>query len=134
MTPHAVRRTSAGLLAAALLLLVTACGDDDGSDSAGSDTASGTPSTSESASPSPSSDAPDCATIWVEGQTLDRRYQGCAQDGVTVAVEKVGCSSGQTFVLFNDEFWAVKGGIVKHAPDGLAASKAYREDMAACRG
>ena len=134
MTLQVVRRTAAGLLAAGLLLLASGCGDDDGSGSArptASDTPSGTPS---EASTSAAPEGPDCSTVWVEGETLDRKYRGCVQDGVLVTAEKVGCSSGQTFVLFQDEFWAVKGGTIKRAAGGLAADEDYRADMAACRG
>ena len=127
----ALRRTVVMSIAAALLLFAAGCGDDDGSDapdSAASDSAS------ESLSPTATPEGPDCATVWVEGQTLDRAYRGCVQDGVLVTAEKVGCSSGQTFVLFNDEFWAVKGGLIKQASGGLASNPDYRDDMAACRG
>ncbi len=134
MRSTALRRTSIALVAAAILVFTAACGSDSGSESSPGSASESSASPSGATSKPADAGGPDCATIWVKGEQLDRGYRGCTQDGATVAVEKIGCSSGQTFVLFEDQFWAVKGGVIKYAPDGLTSSDAYREDMAACRG
>lgn len=133
MSAATIRRTCTGLLAGAMLLLVTACGSDSGGSSATDEptTPAASPTDAES---SAAPEGPACSTIWVEGATLDRKYTGCVDDTGLVAPNKVGCSSGQTFVLYGDQYWAVKGGIVKYAADGRTDAKPYRVDMAACRG
>jgi hypothetical protein len=133
MSVATIRRTCTGLLAGAMLLLVTACGSDSGGSTASDDptTPAASPTDAEtSAAP----EGPACADIWVEGAQLDRKYAGCVDDTGLVAPDKVGCSSGQTFVLYGDQYWAVKGGVVKYAADGRTDAKPYRVDMAACRG
>lgn len=128
-----IRRTCTGLLVGATLLLVAACGSDSGTTATDEPSvAESTPAATESTSAAP--EGPACADIWVEGEDLAGSYDGCVDDTGLVPPDKVGCSSGQTFVLYGDEFWAVKGGLIKYAADGRNQAKAYLDDMAACRG
>jgi hypothetical protein len=122
-------------LAVGLGLLLAGCGSDSGTTASDPETPASSATSASPAEPATSAaEGPDCAAVWVEGETLAKSYQGCVSDGVLVAVERIGCSSGQTFVLYDDAYWAVRGGLIKAATDGLAKSEAYLEDMAACRG
>ena len=116
-----------------MLLLVTACGSDSGGSSA-TDEPTATASSPTEVESTDAPEGPACADIWVEGAKLDRTYAGCVDDSGLVAPDKVGCSSGQTFVLYGDQYWAVKGGVVKYAEGGRTEAKPYLVDMAACRG
>lgn len=142
MTRHPFRHTLYGLLAALVVLVVVGCGSDGGTtatepeETPASSASSAAPATPESSatSASPAPEGPACAKVWVEGANLKRTYQGCVADGAFVKPHKVGCSSGQTYVLYGDDYWAVRGGLIKYDEAGWARSKAYRDDMAACRG
>jgi hypothetical protein len=135
MSAATIRRTSTGLLAGAMLLLVTACGSDSGGSTATDEpTATASSPSPTAAETSAAPEGPACADIWVEGAKLAKSYSGCVDDTGLVAPDKVGCSSGQTFVLYGDQFWAVKGGVVKFAEGGRTEANPYLVDMAACRG
>lgn len=142
MRPETIRRTVAGLGLGAALLLVAACGSDSGS-TASDPTSPTSSSATESPSMTPSETAakpaipagtPDCQAVWVTGKDLKASYAGCADGDTFVKAHKVGCSSGQTYVLYGDDYWAVKGGTIKYAAKGWAHSPQYRKDIATCRG
>ena len=106
---------------AAALLVLAACG---------SDTADDEKST---AADSPSSDLPTCSSIWVTGEDLPEDYSGCLEDDETVKPEIIDCSSGQRIVTFNDEYWAVRGEIIGHAPAGLDDDEPFADVLYSCR-
>ena len=127
----------AALRLAALVLVAVpfaACGSDDStatdpvaSDETTSDTPSGSPSTAPA-------EGPDCATTWQEGAELPRDYSGCVDDsGTLVAVEKVGCSSGQALLMYDDMYWGVAGGTIKMGASPLSEDPAFLTAVRRCR-
>ncbi|TWG95133.1 hypothetical protein L615_000500000770 [Nocardioides sp. J9] len=128
----------AGLAAAATLLLA-GCGSDDSGTADDSTSPSATESSSDAASESPVAEqvpagTPECADVWSAGATLPRGYKGCAQDGALVKPDRLGCSSGQALVRYDDRFWAVRGGRIAGGETPLADSEEYTEQVAICRG
>lgn len=151
---HGIRRLA--LLGLGLGLAVSACGSDDGGDESASptqatdSTSTSTPPT-ESTDPSepaptepsetggsedqPPADAPPCADVWQEGNTLQRSYAGCVTDGEYVERDVLGCSSGQRLVRFDETYYGVLGGTVRQAATTPLADDAdYREAVSSCRG
>jgi hypothetical protein len=103
------------VMAAVLLLTLTACGD--GSDGAGSDAGddkngSASPGATPT-SPPPGVEVPSCSSVWKIGKTLPKNYQGCeADDGKFEApVITPDCAA----IAFSDSLWAVPGGPVTQA-------------------
>jgi hypothetical protein len=149
-----VVRLAAGSLASVLLL--GACGDDSASDPSSSDdsgssdstaSASGAVETSAPAEPSPSAspieptettqglpDWPACEEVWVKDKTLPGRYKGCLQGTIAVKALQEYCEFGKKMVLYNDRFWAVRGGKVNDADGPLKDSEDFRADLASCQG
>lgn len=136
------RFTACAGLAAAATLLLGGCGSDD--DGTADDTTSPTVTSSESSpttstppsettTPAPAG-TPECADVWKAGAQLPRAYKGCAADGLLVAPDGLGCSSGQTLVRYDDRFWAVRGGTVLGGDVALTKSKEYKDEVATCRG
>lgn len=119
----------ASLLAAGLLLGVSACGDDTGDGGADS---TGSASESPSASASTASATPDCAEVWTAGQTLPTSYKGCMSEGQMVAADRFECSSGQVLVTYGDRYYAVLGGPVNDVGKPLEASRQYRSAWRSC--
>ncbi len=136
------RMTAWAGLATAATLLLAGCGSDD--DGTADDTSSPTVTTSESstaasATPSPTTTpapagTPECADVWQAGGKLPRAYGGCAADGLLVAPDGLGCSSGQTIVRYDERFWAVRGGTISGGDVALTQSKEYKDAVATCRG
>jgi len=118
-----------GALAAAVLLLAGACGDDEpeSAEDPGTDT-----STSPSAEATGDATGPACDEIWVDGAQLPRNYRGCVAEGAEVKPEKTTCSSGQIFVTYDDRFWAVTGGTISEGTSPLVDDPDYAEDIGAC--
>jgi len=136
------RMTAWAGLATAATLLLAGCGSDD--DGTADDTSSPTGTTSESSSapttapsstttPAPAG-TPECSEVWTSGGKLPRAYSGCAVDGLLVAPDGLGCSSGQTLVRYDDRFWAVRGGTISGGDVALTTSKEYKAEVATCRG
>lgn len=116
-------------------ILGTACGEDTADTSSTSGDTSAAAGT-EGASPdggSPADTFPACSDVWVADADLPKRYDGCNLDGSVVEPEVVECSSGQRLVIFDDQYWALRGHVIKHAPEGLAESKAYADVLYSCR-
>jgi hypothetical protein len=88
---------------------------------------------SASTSPSASSGAPDCASIWKGGDELPRSYDGCNSDEGFVASDKLGCSSGQRMVRYGDHFYAVPGGTIHETKSPLEDDRRYRVAVKSCR-
>jgi hypothetical protein len=137
-----VRRLAAG--AAVLVVLLTACGEDDtATDGSGS-----TPDASVSASPSeeasPSGETtpteeeeatpqgPACAEVWVAGQVLPQRYRGCLDGEKWREAFVYPCSSGQKLVTYGRTFYAAKGEKVVESPTPLAKNPEFQGALAAC--
>jgi hypothetical protein len=132
-------------------LLLGACGDDDtAADPAAtdqSDSPSASVATSEPSEPSPSDspiepddsaeplpDWPACDDVWVKDKTLPGAYKGCLQGDIAVKALQEYCEFGKKLVLYNDRFWAVRGGKVNDADGPLKDSKDFRDDLASCQG
>lgn len=136
------RMTAWAGLATAATLLLAGCGSDD--DGTADDTSSPTVTASEStpaASTAPSATTtpapagtPECAEVWTSGARLPRAYSGCAADGLLVAPDGLGCSSGQSLVRYDDRFWAVRGGTINGGDVALTKSEEYKAEVATCRG
>lgn len=135
------RMTAWAGLATAATLLLAGCGSDDGKadDSGSPGVASSESSTAASAAPSATTTpAPagmrDCVDVWRAGATLPRVYRGCADDdGLLVAPDRIGCSSGQALVR-HGRFWAVAGGLIARTDGPLLEDDEYVAALTSCRG
>lgn len=114
----AVARLFAGTAA---LLVLAGCGSETASDD------------EPGAAASPTSELPTCSSVWVTGEDLPEDYSGCLEDDETVKPEIIDCSSGQRIVTFNDEYWAVRGEIIGHAPAGLDDDEPFADVLYSCR-
>jgi hypothetical protein len=114
-------------VAALAILALAGCGDEGATPRADSSSAKPT------ASPSASSGAPDCASIWKGGDELPRSYDGCNSDAGFVASDKLGCSSGQRMVRYGDHFYAVPGGTIHETESSLEDDRGYRVAVKSCR-
>jgi len=131
-------------------LLLGACGDDTAADPAAadsSDSPSASVGTSEPGEPSPSDspsepsgsaeplpDWPACDEVWVKDKTLPASYKGCLQGDIAVKALQEYCEFGKKLVIYNDRFWAVRGGKVNDANGRLKDSQDYLDDLASCQG
>lgn len=137
-TPWMRTRRLFAALALPLVLLV-GCGEDDGGtagDSVEDPTTSGSTGSPSPESPAPSTSAPAepaCGEVWTEGAKLPRDYRGCTEAGALVAPDRLGCSSGQTIIRFDNRFYAVPGGTIHYAED-LRKDRDYVHDVTVCRG
>src|SRR5690349_23628566 len=106
-------RACAAAIAGGTLLLASACGTQTGdpaprASDPTSSAASSTPSAPATSSPPRvPAGTPDCSAVWVAGKRLPAAYAGCAIDGALVKPHRVGCSSGQGYVLYDQRWWAV---------------------------
>lgn len=138
---RAPRRTSRGVGAAIALVLglaLAGCGEDS-PDSATEPTS--TPTTSEptetptETTETPSEPAgPDCAEVWVAGETLANNYNGCqdAEKGKFVQAMIYHCSSGQRLVTFRQNFYAAKGEVINETETPLAKDPEFKKVLASC--
>jgi hypothetical protein len=97
-------------------------------------------STAGSSSPSPSqttsstaSDLPACGEVWQAGAKLPDNYRGCVQGTNETRADRLGCSSGQRMVRFDNHWYAVLGGRIHHSRD-LVHDAQYLHSVRVCRG
>ena len=116
------------LVLPALLLALSACGSEteDPEVSAGA--------TDSPTSSAPASDLPACEEVWVDGQDLPGRYNGCFDGSTEVPADSRECSFGKPLVTYADEFYAVPGKVVNEVEEGLEASEVYQSALASCTG
>ncbi|HWJ67500.1 MAG TPA: hypothetical protein VNT31_12550 [Nocardioides sp.] len=135
------RRLTAIAGVATALVLLSGCGGDDASadDPATTNGSASTPATDDastaaaSSTPAPAG-TPECADVWQADATLPRAYRGCALDGLLVAPDRLGCSSGQALVRYDDRYWAVAGGPIAATEGPLLDDQAYADAVETCRG
>ena len=99
-------------------------------ESSPTESSTGSPTETESAEPT----EPACADVWVAGQVLEKKYQGCydADQGKWVQAMVYPCSSGQKVVTFRRNFYAPKGGPIVETTVPLAKDKTFQTMMATC--
>lgn len=111
------------------LLAIGACGSDtEDSAPAGDEASAGTSQDTDAAG-----DLPACDEVWRTGEELPRGYEGCTEDGATVPPAAISCSSGQTFVTFEESHYAVVGGLVREVEGDIDTDPAYRDAVRSCR-
>lgn len=71
--------------------------------------------------------------MWLTGETLPEGYAGCEQDGEVVTGDRIACSSGQTFITFEDSHYAVLGGLVREVEGEIDSDSTYRKAVRSCR-
>jgi len=141
------------LIASATLLLAvaTGCGDDAPETTAATASPSATSSepsatTSDEPSDEPSDEATDespspskapagmvaCGTVWKDGAMLPRGFTACQVKGYEVKTEQRGCSFGQRLVIYDDHFYAVRGGTIHRTETPLKQDRGYKSAMASC--
>lgn len=112
------------------LLALGACGSDTAEEPAATVGSSPTAQTSDDAG---ADGLPACDDVWQTGETLPAGYAGCVQDGATVEVDALACSSGQKFVTFEESHYAVVGGLVREVEGEIDTDRAYRKAVRSCR-
>jgi hypothetical protein len=122
------------------MALVSACGGDSTSTAADpapttapTSEASGDPSPSEAAGTPAPAGTRSCVSVWRVGNQLPRFYKGCAQDGALLVADNLPCSSGQTLVRYDEQYFGVAGGTIYRA-DKLNRDRRYLDMVASCRG
>lgn len=129
----AIRTILSVVASASLLAALSGCGSD-GATEATEATDETAPTASVTATPSTDdSGTPTCESVWTEGADLPKAYDGCIADGTLVAAKTVECSSGQRIVLYDDQYWAVRGHVIGYAPAGLDDDKHYARVLYSCR-
>ncbi|MBC9733375.1 hypothetical protein [Nocardioides marmotae] len=125
--------------------LLAGCGEDEGT-TVSDPAASASPSASGSESPTPSGDVatgsasggpvegPDCAEVWVAGETLPNGYQGCVAEGRLVKADGRYCEFGKPLITYDDRWWAVPGGRIGEAEGPLVRDRDYRAVLRKCGG
>lgn len=119
--------------------LLAGCGDDGGTtatDPAAGSEAPAPTSSDSSATPSasPAPEGPDCASVWVTGETLPGGYRGCVEDGRLVKPDGRYCEFGKPLITFDDRWWSVPGGRIGEAEGPLRRDRAYRDALRSCGG
>jgi hypothetical protein len=139
--------TARGTLVALLALaLLSACGDDSGSEpgDAAGDVTTAVPTESTSMTPTeptaaatdspPTTPAwPACADTWVADAKLPLSYKGCLEGDQAVEADNLSCSSGQRIVRHDDRYFAVAGGKIYEVPGPLDKDKQYLDMVRTCR-
>jgi len=128
MSPRLLRLGPAAV-AVVLGLTLAGCGDQgaSGQGSGASASPAGSPSASGRAG------APACDEVWVEGGDIPRGYAGCNDASGFVRADKLGCSSGQRMVRYDDRFYGVVGGSIHESTSSLDDDMDYRDAVASCR-
>lgn len=127
MGDHSWLRHAVLSVAVVGLLALGACGSDDDAAPAGEASSGASQETGAAG------DLPACDEVWQTGETLPRDYEGCSEDGSTVPPEAISCSSGQTFVTFEESHYAVAGGLVRQVEGDIDTDPAYRKAVRSCR-
>ena len=131
-------KTAAVLVALCASFALGACGTENGDDTASDTTSESpteTPTSSETEAPETSTEPgalPECADVWVDGQTLPADYTACTTDGETIKPEKRKCGYGATFLEQDGQFYAMKGQPITDAGD-LETSDEYQQLLATCQ-
>ncbi len=107
-------------------LALAGCGN------ASSSTATDGTSSAPPSSGAPASSLPDCTAVWVEGKTLPAAYAGCHGTAGDVKAHKIGCSSGQTIVIYTQSYYAVLGGSI-HQTANILKDQGYLHSIRSCR-
>lgn len=115
----------------ALLLALTACGEQSDEPGAAADPTGATTSATTTA---PSSELPACDEVWVAGQDLPGKYRGCFDGSADVPADRRECSFGKPLVTYADEYYALPGRVVNHVEEGLDSSEVYQSALAGCTG
>lgn len=93
------------------------------------------PSTEPTPTVEPPADLPACAEVWQDGAKMPMRYAGCLDEtGGVVKAEKSTCSSGQTFIRYDDRFWAIAGATVYKARGPMVKDERFIASVKRCRG
>jgi uncharacterized protein YcfL len=122
-----MRRLLVGAVAA---LTLAGCGSS--SSTTASDGSSSTAASSGPTSSAPASTLPACTAVWVTGSKLPRAYAGCHTAAGDVRAHKIGCSSGQTIVIYTQSYYAVLGGSIHHAAN-ILKDQGYLHSIRSCR-
>lgn len=143
-----MRAVAVSVVLAGVLGLTGACGSSTSgsvvADPGTTSTSPSTPSSNTSPSKSPSKphhsstgpSSPDwasCSSVWKAGARLPASYPGCNQGNTSVAADRLGCSSGQRLVRFDNHWWAAAGGVIHQARD-LKHDQTYIHSAQVCRG
>lgn len=122
------------------LLLLAACGENDGDDATGSGESSSAEATPSSGSPSPSEDAsdappdaPECSEVWQADAKLPAPYVGCYEAEEFVAPTQQMCGFGKPLVTYGGSFYAVPGGRIHEVNGALDDDPGYTKDLAGCK-
>lgn len=107
-------------------LALAGCGN------ASSSTASDGTSSAPPSSSAPASTLPACTAVWVAGEKLPMAYAGCHDATGDVKAHKIGCSSGQTIVIYTKSYYAVLGGSI-HQTANILKDKGYLHSIRSCR-
>lgn len=119
----------------AALALVVALGSACGTDRATEDRSEDPAPAAGSSSGAPGEPGkPDCADVWSDGAKLPDSYAGCNAEAGFVPRDRLGCSSGQVMVRYDDRFYAVLGGTIHASESSLSDDVRYRKAIASCRG
>jgi hypothetical protein len=77
-------------------------------------------------------DLPACGEVWVEGETLPKKYRGCLEGGEVVKPDAVFCEFGKRLVTYGDRFWAVDNGPVQETAGPLQDDRGYQRALSSC--
>ena len=135
------RQRMVALLVCALVGLGAGCGvskDDDPPSSGGEPSSSETPTPTDSPTTDPSASASPttpqlrpCRTVWVVGERLPRRYQGCMEGARVVAAEGRPCVTGHDLVVYRNRFYAQATGKIFGSRD-VADDPGYADAKYVC--
>lgn len=124
------------LVTVSAVLLLTGCSSSSESDGGELDAfpdPETTTSPTQSATPDPGD--PECAAVWVAGQTLPGDYTSCRADGEAPSQDVVDCQDGTSLVVFDDRSFAVTGQeIVEPADAPLQDTDEYGAAYTTCTG
>ncbi len=130
--PKSLATAFVAVCAAAVLV---ACGTENGAESA-ADPSSESPSSSQSEAPTEIATTPgalpQCADVWVDGETLPADYTACTTDDETIKPVKRMCGFGRPLLEQDGRFYAMKGQQINDVGD-LETSDQYQQLLASCQ-